>query len=130
MQHRVRQVAVVDAAFVLELPDVVGEHDVKRVDAGEALLEVLAVPLDAGAERPEVHAVRADADGPAPAAGAEGHDLVERIEQHRPLRGLDEPLELRPIRSEIRLSQPGTQIGERFSFSAALASIPSKPARI
>ncbi len=87
VQHGVGQVAVVDAALVLELAHVVGEDDVERVDAGEALLEVLAVALDAGAERPEVHAVRADADRSAPAAGAERQDLIEGVEQPGPLRG-------------------------------------------
>ena len=53
--------------------------------------------LDRGAERPEVHAVGPDADRPAPAAGAEGQDLVEAIEQAGPLLLFDEPLELRPV---------------------------------
>ena len=72
-------------ALVLELADVVGQDDVQRLDAGKALLEVFAVSLDGGAERPQVHAIGADADGAAPAAGAERQDLVEAIEQAGPL---------------------------------------------
>ena len=68
--------------------------------------------LHRGAERPEVHAVGADADGPAPAAGAERQDLVEAIEQPGPLLLLDEPFELRPIGGELGGTEP---LGEVFS---------------
>src|SRR5262249_24454489 len=79
------------------------------LDAGEAFLEVLAVALDGSSEGPEVHAVRSEADGAAATAGAERQDLVEAVEQARPLFGLDEPLELRPVSSEFRLGEPAPQ---------------------
>ena len=41
--------------------------------------------LNGGGQRPEVHAIGADADGAAPAAGAERQDLVEAVEQAGPL---------------------------------------------
>ena len=114
MQHRVRQVAVVDAALVLELAHVEGEHDVQRLHAGEALLQVFAVPLHARAERPEVHAVRADADRAAPAAGAERQDLVERVEQHRPLLGLERAIRVAADTRRSRLGEPDAEIGKRL----------------
>ena len=68
--------------------------------------------LDGGAERPEVHAVGTDADGAAPAAGAERQDLVEAIEQAGPLLLLDQPFELRPIGGELGLGEPLAQVLE------------------
>src|SRR5262249_24760936 len=65
--------------------------------------------LDGGAERPQVHAVGADADGPAAAAGAEGQDLVEAVEQAGPLLLADEPLELGAVDGELG---PGEPLGE------------------
>ena len=62
--------------------------------------------LNGGAERPEVHAVGADADGAAAAAGAEGQDLVEAVEQAGPLLALDEPFELRAVGGELRGGEP------------------------
>ena len=73
----------------LALADVDGEHHEQWVDLGEPLLQVLAVALDTHTEGPGVHPVRADADGPAAAAGAERHHLVERVEQQGPLRRPD-----------------------------------------
>ena len=107
MQHRVGQRRIVNFSLVLELPHVVGEDDLQRLGvAREAGFQILAVPLHAGPERPEVHPVRPDADAAAPAAGPEGHDLVEGIEQIGPLFGLHHPFELRPISGEVRLRQP------------------------
>src|SRR5262249_32409354 len=77
----VGRAGVVVLALVLELADVVGQHDAERLDPRETLLEVLAMSLDAGAEGPAVHAVGAYADGAAAAAGAERQDLVEAVEQ-------------------------------------------------
>jgi hypothetical protein len=109
VQHGVGQVGVVLPALVLELAYVVGQDDAERALAGEAFLEVLAVALDRGRQGPQVHAIGADADGPAASAGAEGKDLVEAVEQPGPLFGLDQPLELRPVRSELG---PGKPLGE------------------
>ena len=70
--------------------------------------------LNGGGERPEVHAVGADADGAAPAAGAERQNLVEAIEQAGPLALVDQPFELRPVGGEVRLGQPLAQAYERL----------------
>ncbi len=108
-QYRVGQVRVVDLAAVEEPPHVVGDDHPQRLDAGELLPEELAMALDAGPDRPRVHAVRADADGPAPPAGAEWQDLVEAVEQDGPLVLADEPVELRPVGGELRVGQPPLQ---------------------
>src|SRR5262249_42653738 len=92
-----------------------------RRDAGEAFLEVLAVPLDRGAERPEVHAVGPDADGPAAAAGAERQDLIEAIEQAGPLLLANEPFELRPIGGEGRVGEPLLEILERLFLESGIS---------
>src|SRR5262245_63090111 len=68
--------------------------------------------LDRSAECPAVHAVGADADRSAPAAGAEGEDLVEAVEQAGPLLLVDEPFELRPIGGELRLGEPLLEVLE------------------
>ncbi len=86
----------------------------QRLDAREFLLEIFAMSLDRSAERPEIHAVGTDADGPAPAAGAEGKDLVEAIEQPRPLLLLDEPMELRPVGSELGGTEPLGEVFQRL----------------
>ena len=54
------------------------------------------------------------ADGAAAAAGAEGQDLVEAVEQAGPLAGLDQPFQLRPVGGEVRLGQPRTQVLQRL----------------
>src|SRR5262249_32969563 len=92
--------------------NVVGQHHLQRLDAGEALLEVLAVALDRSAERPAVHAVGANADRPAPAAGAEGKDFKETIEQSGPLLPLNQPFDLRPIVGELGSGEPLAEIAE------------------
>ena len=71
------------------------------------------MPLDAGTERPQVHAVGPDADGAAPPAGAERHHLVEGIDEHRPVRGFDQPFQLRTVEREFGLSEPGGEVGGR-----------------
>src|SRR4051812_8944304 len=81
MQHGVRQCRIITFIFVLELADIVGQHDTERLNTGETLLEIFAVALDGSTESPEVHPVGADADGTAPAAGAERKNLVKAIEQ-------------------------------------------------
>ena len=85
MQHRIGQVRIVLAALVLELAHVIGENDAQRLDAGKLLLEIFAMSLNGGPQRPGVHAIGTDADRAAPPAGAEGQDLIEAIEQSRPL---------------------------------------------
>src|SRR5437762_2191194 len=62
--------------------------------------------LDGSAQRPQVHAVGPDSDGPPPPARAEGEYLVETIDQPGPLLFPNEPFELRPIRCKLRLPQP------------------------
>ena len=114
MENRVRQIAIVNSAPILELADIERQHDVERMHVREPLPEILAMSLDAGAERPQVHAVGTDPHRAAPAARSKRHDLVERIEQHRPLRGLDHPFNLRPIAGELRLRQPGREVRERL----------------
>ena len=68
--------------------------------------------LDRGAERPAIHAVGPDADRTAAAAGAEGENLVETVEQAGPLLLFDEPLELRPVGGEVGLGEPLPQVLE------------------
>ena len=70
--------------------------------------------LNRGGQRPEVHAVGADADGPAPAAGAERQDLVKAVEQADPLPFADQPLQLGPVGREVRLDEPPAQMPERL----------------
>ena len=113
VQHGVGQVAVVDAATIFELPHVESQDDGQRVDVREAPLQVFAVTLNAGTEGPEVHAIGADADGAAPPAGAERHDLVEGIDKQRPLRIRDQPFELRSVRREVGVGEPLGQVRER-----------------
>src|SRR5262249_1832264 len=112
----IRKVAVVLLALVLELTHVVSEDDVHRVDAREALLQILAVSLNGRAERPQVHTVRTDADGPAAAARAEGQDLAKAVEQSGPLFAGDEPFDLRPIRRKFRAREPQAQVVSGLSL--------------
>src|SRR5207249_604841 len=97
VQHRVGQFRVIAAAFVLEPTHIISQHDPKRLDAGKPLSEVLTMSLDRRSQRPKVHPVRPNADRTAPAAGAEGEDLVEAVEQPSPLLLANQPLELRPV---------------------------------
>ena len=107
VQDRVGQVGVVLLALVLELADVVGRgRRAAGSTPGNCSLRYSQWPWTEAAERPEVHAVGADADGPAPAAGAERQDLVEAVEQAGPLPRGDEPFDLRPVGGEVGLGEP------------------------
>src|SRR5262245_49725639 len=66
--------------------------------------------LNGGAERPQLHAIRSDADGPASPAGAEGQDLTEPVEQAGPFLLVDQPFELGPISGEGRVAEPLAQV--------------------
>ena len=127
VQHRVRQVAVVHLPLVLELPDVEREDDPKGRHAGEPLAQVLAVALHARAEGPRVHAVGADADGPAPPARAERHHLVEGVEQHRPRPGRAQPFDLRAVRGDVGVREPGVEVGESAVFERGVGVDASEP---
>src|SRR5262249_18909085 len=85
-----------------------------------ALFQILAVSLHGGDERPEVHAVGADADSAAAAAGAERQDLVETVEQAGPLLLIDEPFELRPVRGGLRVGQPLAGVFERLFLQSVV----------
>src|SRR5262249_55830966 len=78
----------------------------QRLDAGKPLFQVFAMSLDGGSEGPKVHAIRSDADRAAAAARAEREDLVEAIEQARPLLLADEPLDLRSIGGKFLGGEP------------------------
>src|SRR5262249_41106018 len=117
---RVREGGVVALALVLEAAHVVDDHDAERVGAGEFLLEVFAMSLDRRGQRPGVHAVGADTDRSTPAAGAEWQDLVEAVQQPGPLLLANEPFELRPIGSELRLGEPLFEVLERLLLDRAV----------
>src|SRR5262245_40332493 len=70
--------------------------------------------LNTGAEGPAIHAIRPDADSPAPPARDDRNNLVETIEQPGPLPGLDLPFDLRAIRSELGGGEPALEIFERL----------------
>ena len=127
MQHRIGQIGIVLAALVLELANVVGEHDAERRHAGEAFLQILAVSLDGSGQCPQVHAVGPDAHGAAPPAGAERQDLVKAVEQAWPLLAPDQPFQLRPVRGELGLGQPLAQVFQRLPLEAGVGVDPFEP---
>src|SRR6516162_5687960 len=114
MQRGIGQLAIIILPLVLKSTNVVGEHNLQGFDSRESFLEVFAVPLHRGAERPSVHAIGADADWAAAAAGAKRQNLKETVEQAGPLLALDQPFELRPIRCESWLGEPLMKIFEGF----------------
>ena len=114
MRGGIGQLGTVVLANVLEASHIIGHDDAQRLHAGKALLQVFAVSLNGGAERPQVHAVRSDTDGAAPPARAEGKNLIEAIEQSGPLLSLNQPFELRQVRCELRFRQPMLEKFERL----------------
>src|SRR3954447_966115 len=90
MQDRVGQRGIVLLALVFEVPHVISEDDVGRRNLRKALLEVLAMSLHRGPERPQVHTIGPDADRSTPPARAKGENLVKAIEQPPPLLFLDQ----------------------------------------
>src|SRR5262249_8082391 len=127
VQHRVRQAWIVVFTIVLEPANVVRNDDREPPEAGETLFQVLAMALDARPQRPQVHAVRPDANRPATAAGAERQDLIEAIQQPRPLPLLYQPFDLRPIAGELRLGEPLLEVFERLFLESSVCIDTSKP---
>ena len=61
----------------------------------EALFQIGTVPLNAGTQSPEVHAIGANANGTAPPTGPERQNLVKPVQQAGPQPALDQPFDLR-----------------------------------
>src|SRR5438094_628601 len=72
--------------------------------------------LHRSAQRPQIHAIRANADGTPSAAGSKRQDLVKTIQETGELLGLDEPFDLRAVRSELGLGQPALKVGGGLLF--------------
>ena len=74
------------------------------------------MPLHGRAQRPGIHAIGTDAHRPAAAARAEGQNLVEAVEQSRPLLALDEPCQLRAVRGKFLVREPLSEEAEGLLF--------------
>ena len=67
--------------------------------------------LDRGSERPEIHAIGSYAHWPTPAACAKGQNLIEAVEQTRPLLGLDRAI---PAAADTRRMMVRSTMAEVF----------------